>query len=127
MILHELFSLCWVRRRTEANCSALTRDSAASICGSLNSLRWQRPKAAGRLGAADLSPRDRSSSNQWRWTIRLHWPAGVDPGARYVRAILYMDYGARAAAYVDAFMAAINWSNVARCPHTSLGLTWFRD
>jgi superoxide dismutase len=25
-----------------------------------------------------------------------------------------MDYGARAAAYVDAFMAAINWPNVAR-------------
>jgi len=26
----------------------------------------------------------------------------------------HMDYGARAAAYVDAFMAAINWPNVAR-------------
>ena len=26
----------------------------------------------------------------------------------------HMDYGARAAAYVDAFMAAINWSNVGR-------------
>jgi superoxide dismutase len=25
-----------------------------------------------------------------------------------------MDYGARAAAYVDAFMAAIHWPNVAR-------------
>jgi Fe-Mn family superoxide dismutase len=25
-----------------------------------------------------------------------------------------MDYGARAAAYVDAFMAAIDWANVAR-------------
>jgi len=25
----------------------------------------------------------------------------------------HMDYGARAAAYVDAFMAAINWPNVA--------------
>src|SRR5229473_2657678 len=26
----------------------------------------------------------------------------------------HIDYGARAAAYVDAFMAEINWSNVAR-------------
>ena len=26
----------------------------------------------------------------------------------------HMDYGARAAAYVDAFMSAINWPNVAR-------------
>jgi Fe-Mn family superoxide dismutase len=26
----------------------------------------------------------------------------------------HMDYGARAAAYVDAFMAAINWPNVGR-------------
>ena len=26
----------------------------------------------------------------------------------------HMDYGAGAAAYVDAFMAAINWSNVGR-------------
>jgi Fe-Mn family superoxide dismutase len=26
----------------------------------------------------------------------------------------HMDYGAKAAAYVDAFMAIINWPNVAR-------------
>ena len=26
----------------------------------------------------------------------------------------HLDYGAQAAAYVDAFMAAINWPNVAR-------------
>jgi Fe-Mn family superoxide dismutase len=26
----------------------------------------------------------------------------------------HIDYGAKAAAYVDAFMAAINWPNVAR-------------
>jgi hypothetical protein len=34
------------------------------------------------------------------------------PAATRSRAISdHMDYGARAAAYVDAFMAAINWPN----------------
>ena len=48
----------------------------------------------GRLGWVLLtwSPRDRTLVNQWA----------------------NMDYGARAAAYVDAFMAAINWPSVGR-------------
>ena len=38
----------------------------------------------------------------------------ADPGARYVRALLHMDYGAKAATYVETYMAAIRWSNFDR-------------
>jgi hypothetical protein len=39
-------------------------------------------------------------------------PGHAGAGSARSRAISdHMDYGARAAAYVDAFMAAINWPN----------------
>ena len=59
------------------------------------------------------SPRDRSSSISGRWTTRRHWPAGTPILALDMYEHSYhIDYGARAADYVDAFMAAINWRNV---------------
>jgi superoxide dismutase, Fe-Mn family len=61
------------------------------------------------------SPRDRKLINQWAMdhTTTL-------AGGRPILALdmyehsYHLDYGARAAAYVDAFMAAINWPNVGR-------------
>ena len=61
------------------------------------------------------STRDRKLVNQWAMdhTTTL---AGGQPilALDMYEHSYHMDYGARAAAYVDAFMAAINWPNVAR-------------
>ena len=61
------------------------------------------------------SPRDRKLVNQWAMdhTTTL---AGGQPilALDMYEHSYHIDYGAGAAAYVDAFMAAINWPNVAR-------------
>jgi superoxide dismutase, Fe-Mn family len=61
------------------------------------------------------SPRDRKLVNQWAMdhTTTL---AGGQPilALDMYEHSYHLDYGARAAAYVDAFMAAINWPYVAR-------------
>ena len=53
--------------------------------------------------------------NQWA-ADHTHTLAGATPilALDMYEHSYHMDYGARAAAYVDAFMAAINWPNVAR-------------
>ena len=60
-------------------------------------------------------PRDRKLVNQWALdhTTTL---AGATPilALDMYEHSYHMDYGARAAAYVDAFMAAISWPNVGR-------------
>jgi hypothetical protein len=38
----------------------------------------------------------------------------ADTRARYVRALLSKDFGAKAASYVDTFMDVIRWNNVER-------------
>ena len=116
MILHELFfaSLGEASEPERESREALTRDF-----GSLD--RWRTEFSA--MGKAQgggsgwvlltWSPRDRKLVNQWAMdhTTTL-------AGGRPILALdmyehsYHMDYGARAAAYVDAFMAAINWSNV---------------
>jgi superoxide dismutase, Fe-Mn family len=61
------------------------------------------------------SPRDRKLVNQWAMdhTTTL---AGGQPilALDMYEHSYHLDYGAQAAAYVDAFMAAINWPYVAR-------------
>ncbi len=61
------------------------------------------------------SPRDRKLVNQWAMdhTTTL---AGGQPilALDMYEHSYHRDYGARAAAYVDAFMAAINWAHVGR-------------
>jgi len=116
MILHELFfaSLGEASEPERESREALTRDF-----GSLD--RWRTEFSA--MGKAQgggsgwvlltWSPRDRKLVNQWAMdhTTTL-------AGGRPILALdmyehsYHMDYGARAAAYVDTFMAAINWSNV---------------
>ena len=60
-------------------------------------------------------PRDRKLVNQWALdhTTTLASATPILALDMYEHSY-HMDYGARAAAYVDAFMAAINWPNVGR-------------
>ena len=61
------------------------------------------------------SPRDRKLLNQWAMdhTTTLAGGGPILVLDMYEHSY-HMDYGARAAAYVDAFMAAINWPNAGR-------------
>ena len=58
------------------------------------------------------SPRDRKLVNQWAMDHTTTLAGGVPILALDMYEHSYhMDFGAQAAAYVDAFMAAINWPN----------------
>src|SRR5437773_6108466 len=61
------------------------------------------------------SARDRKLINQWAMdhTTTLAGGCPILTLDMYEHSY-HMDYGARAGAYVDAFMAAIDWPNVAR-------------
>src|SRR6516225_9092945 len=60
------------------------------------------------------SPRDRKLVNQWAMDHSTTLAGGQPILALDMYEHSYhIDYGAQAAAYVDAFMAAINWPNVA--------------
>ena len=118
MILHEIFfaSLGHGGEPEGALHDALVRDFGSIA-------RWTAEFSA--MGKAQgggsgwvlltWSPRDRKLVNQWAMdhTTTL---AGGQPilALDMYEHSYHMDYGARAAAYVDAFMAAINWPNAAR-------------
>ena len=118
MILHELF---FASLADETAPEGELRDALARDFGSFD--RWRAEFSA--MGKAQgggsgwvlltWSPRDRKLVNQWAMdhTTTL---AGATPilALDMYEHSYHMDYGARAAAYVDAFMAAINWSNVGR-------------
>ena len=61
------------------------------------------------------SPRDAALLNQWA-SDHAHALAGATPilALDMYEHSYHMDYGAKAAAYVDAFMENINWTSVAR-------------
>ena len=117
MILHELF---FASLGEESMPEDQLREALIRDFGSVE--RWQAEFSA--MGKAQgggsgwvlltWSPRDQRLVNQWAMdhTTTL-------AGGRPILALdmyehsYHMDYGARAAAYVDAFMAAINWLNVA--------------
>ena len=122
MILHELYfdSSGQPRASRMKNCGgALTRDF-----GSVE--KWQTQFAA--MGKAlgggsgwvllTYSHRDKKLINQWAadHTCCL---AGATPilALDMYEHSYHMDYGAKAAAYVDAFMNNINWENVSRIHH----------
>jgi Fe-Mn family superoxide dismutase len=118
MILHELYfaSLC-----EESTPEGELRDGLARDFGSVD--RWRAEFAA--MGKAQgggsgwvlltWSSRDHKLVNQWAMD---HTSALA--GGRPILALdmyehsYHIDYGANAAAYVDAFMRAINWPNAAR-------------
>jgi Fe-Mn family superoxide dismutase len=118
MILHEIY---FASLGEESEPEDELRDTLARDFGSVE--RWRAEFSA--MGKAQgggsgwvlltWSPRDRKLVNQWAMdhTTTL-------AGGRPILALdmyehsYHLDYGARAAAYVDAFMVAINWPNVAR-------------
>ena len=116
MILHELFfaSLGEASAPEGELREALTRDF-----GGADHWRAEFSAIGKALGGGSgwvlltWSSRDRKLVNQWA----MDHTATLAGGRPILALDMYehsyhMDYGAGAAAYVDAFMAAINWSNV---------------
>ena len=118
MILHEVFfdSLGDASEPDAALMEALVRDFGAYE-------RWRAEflamgKALGGGSGWVLlmwSPRDRKLVNQWA-SDHCHTLAGATPilALDMYEHSYHIDYGAKAASYVDVFMEAINWSNVQR-------------
>ncbi len=118
MILHELF---FASLGAESEPDSTMREALARDFGSVE--RWRAEFAA--MGKAQgggsgwvlltYSPRDRKLVNQWAadHTTTLAGGRPILPLDMYEHSY-HMDYGAKAAAYVDAFMQVINWSNVGR-------------
>jgi superoxide dismutase, Fe-Mn family len=118
MILHELF---FASLGDESAPEGGLRDALTRDFGSLD--RWQAEFSA--MGKAQgggsgwvlltWSPRDGKLINQWAVDHTTALAGGCPILALDMYEHSYhMDYGAKAAAYVDAFMAVIHWSNVAR-------------
>lgn len=118
MILHEVF---FASLGEESAPEGALREALERDFGSVE--RWTAEFSA--MGKAQgggsgwvlltWSPRDRKLVNQWAMdhTTTL---AGGQPilALDMYEHSYHIDYGARAAAYVDAFMAAINWPAVDR-------------
>jgi superoxide dismutase, Fe-Mn family len=118
MILHELF---FASLGEESAPGGELRGALERDFGSLD--RWRAEFSA--MGKAQgggsgwvlliWSPRDRKLINQWAMDHTTTLAGGTPILALDMYEHSYhMDYGAKAAAYVDAFMAAINWPNVGR-------------
>jgi superoxide dismutase, Fe-Mn family len=118
MILHELF---FASLGEESQPEGELREALARDFSGID--RWRAEfsamgKAQG--GGSDWvlltwSPRDRKLVNQWAMDHTTTLAGGCPILALDMYEHSYhMDYGARAAAYVDAFMAAINWPSVGR-------------
>ena len=113
MILHELF---FESLGDESEPSASLKEPLARDFGSYD--RWRAEfiamgKAlAGGSGWVLLtwSPRDRKLVNQWA-SDHCHTMAGATPilALDMYEHSYHIDYGAKAANYVDVFMAAIDW------------------
>jgi superoxide dismutase, Fe-Mn family len=115
MILHELY----FDGLGAAERPAQLTDAMARAFGSAES--WHTQFAA--MGKAQgggsgwvlltYSPRDRTLINQWAADHTTTLAGGVPILALDMYEHSYhIDYGAKAAAYVDAFMQNINWQNV---------------
>jgi Fe-Mn family superoxide dismutase len=118
MILHELF---FDSLGDESAPEGELRDALTGDFGSLD--RWRTEFSA--MGKAQgggsgwvlltWSPRDRKLLNQWAMDHTTTLAGGCPILALDMYEHSYhIDYGAKAAAYVDAFMAAISWPNVGR-------------
>jgi Fe-Mn family superoxide dismutase len=118
MILHELF---FASLGEESAPAGELRDALDRDFGSVDRWRAEFSAMGKALGGGSgwvlltWSPRDRKLVNQWAMdhTTTL---AGGQPilALDMYEHSYHMDYGARAAAYVDAFMGVISWPNVAR-------------
>lgn len=115
MILHEVF---FDGLGDQSAPSAMLRDALARDFGSFE--RWQSEFVAmgkalgGGSGWVLLawSPRDRKLVNRWA-SDHCHTLAGGTPilALDMYEHSYHMDFGAKAASYVDTFMEAIRWNN----------------
>ena len=118
MILHELF-FDGLGEQSEPDGGLL--DAVARDFGSLERWRSEFVAMGKALGGGSgwvllsWSARDRKLVNQWA-SDHCHTLAGGTPilALDMYEHSYHMDYGAKAAAYVDAFMQNINWANAAR-------------
>jgi Fe-Mn family superoxide dismutase len=118
MILHELF---FDGLGNESEPGALLKSAIARDFGSYE--RWRSEfvamgKALGGGSAWVLlswSPRDRKLVNQWA-SDHCHTLAGGTPilALDMYEHSYHIDFGAKAASYVDTFMGAVRWSNADR-------------
>ena len=118
MILHEVFfaSLAEGGEPEGALRDALTRDFG-SVSAWATEFSAMGKAQGGGSGWVLLtwSPRDRKLVNQWAMDHSTTFAGGQPILALDMYEHSYhIDYGAQAAVYVDAFMAVINWPNVAR-------------
>jgi Fe-Mn family superoxide dismutase len=118
MILHEVF---FDSLGDESEPGSTLKDVLARDFGSYDRWRAEFIAMGKALGGGSgwvlltWSPRDRKLTNQWA-SDHCHTMAG---GTSILALDMYehsyhMDYGAKAASYVDVFMAAINWPAVQR-------------
>src|SRR5204862_6516595 len=118
MILHEL---CFDGLGEQSGPGAALREGLANNFGSYERWRSEFVAMGKALGGGSgwvllsWSPRDRKLVNQWA-ADHCHTLAGGTPilALDMYEHSYHIDYGAKAATYVDAFMAATNWPAVRR-------------
>src|SRR5436305_3567897 len=116
MILHELF---FDGLGDQSEPSAALREAIAHDFESFERWRAEFIAMGKALGGGSgwvlllWSPRDRKLINQWA-ADHCHTLAGGTPilGLDMYEHSYHMDFGARAASYVDTFMDTIRWENV---------------
>ena len=115
MILHELF---FDGLGDHSVPSATLRDALAQDFGSYERWRSEFIAMGKALGGGSgwvlltWSPRDRKLVNQWA-SDHCHTLAGATPiiALDMYEHSYHMDFGAKAAGYVDTFVEAIRWAN----------------
>jgi len=117
MILHEVF---FDGLGEQSEPSGALRDALARDFGSLERWRAEFVAMGKALGGGSgwvllsWSPRDRKLVNQWA-SDHCHTLAGTPILSLDMYEHSYhIDFGAKAASYVDTFMDAIRWTNVER-------------
>lgn len=121
MILHEVF---FDSLGDASEPDAALKETLARDFGSYERWRAEFLAMGKALGGGSgwvlltWSPRDRKLVNQWA-PDHCHTLAGATPilALDMYEHSYHIDYGSKAASYVDVFMAAINWSNVQRTFH----------
>ena len=118
MILHELF---FDGPGEQSEPTAVLRDAIARDFGSFERWRTEFVAMGKALGGGSgwvllsWSPRDRKLVNQWA-ADHCHTLAGGTPilALDMYEHSYHMDFGAKAAGYVDCFMEVIRWENAER-------------
>jgi Fe-Mn family superoxide dismutase len=121
MILHEVF---FDSLGDESEPGANLKEALSRDFGSYDRWRAEFIAMGKALGGGSgwvlltWSPRDRKLTNQWA-SDHCHTMAGGTPilALDMYEHSYHIDYGAKAANYVDVFMAAINWPAVQRAFH----------